>query len=194
MYERRKAQSNQVGGRLPVSTLETSAGGNRRFGLPRSDCEQVRVFCTAQRPQAAGSVQIDEHRVWPHAPRRPGRAALAEKWQKLCEYHSRVVRDELSVLAAFVAVAEEPSFTKAAKRLGISPSALSHALRGLEERIGVRLLAPTTRSVAPTDAGEQLLTRVRPSSAWQCCRTGKGARRVPPRPQHPASRGRHPRE
>jgi DNA-binding transcriptional LysR family regulator len=74
-----------------------------------------------------------------------------------------MVRDELSVLAAFVAVAEERSFTKAAKRLGVSPSALSHALRGLEERIGVRLLARTTRSVAPTDAGEQLLTRVRPA-------------------------------
>ena len=74
-----------------------------------------------------------------------------------------MVRDELSVLAAFVAVAEERSFTKAAKRLGVSPSALSHALRGLEERIGVRLLSRTTRSVAPTDAGEQLLTRVRPA-------------------------------
>ncbi len=72
-------------------------------------------------------------------------------------------RDELSVLAAFVAVAEERSFTRAAKRLGVSPSALSHAIRGLEERIGVRLLARTTRSVAPTEAGEQLFTRVRPA-------------------------------
>ena len=68
-------------------------------------------------------------------------------------------RDELSVLAAFVAVAEERSFTRAAKRLGVSPSALSHAIRGLEERMGVRLLARTTRSVAPTEAGEQLFTR-----------------------------------
>jgi DNA-binding transcriptional LysR family regulator len=74
-----------------------------------------------------------------------------------------MVRDEFSVLAAFVAVAEERSFTKAAKRLEVSPSALSHAIRGLEERIGVRLLARTTRSVAPTDAGEQLLGRVRPA-------------------------------
>lgn len=74
-----------------------------------------------------------------------------------------MVRDELSVLAPFVAVAEERSFTKAARRLGVSPSALSHGLRALEERIGVRLLARTTRSVAPTDAGEQLLTRVRPA-------------------------------
>ena len=74
-----------------------------------------------------------------------------------------MARDEFGVLAAFVAVAEERSFTRAAKRLGVSPSALSHAIRGLEERIGVRLLARTTRSVAPTEAGEQLFTRVRPA-------------------------------
>ena len=74
-----------------------------------------------------------------------------------------MIRDELGVLAAFVAVAEERSFTRAPKRLGVSPSALSHAIRGLEERIGVRLLARTTRSVAPTDAGEQLFTRARPA-------------------------------
>jgi DNA-binding transcriptional LysR family regulator len=74
-----------------------------------------------------------------------------------------MARDEFGVLAAFVAVAEERSFTRAAKRLGVSPSAVSHAVRGLEERLGVRLLARTTRSVAPTEAGEQLLARVRPA-------------------------------
>jgi DNA-binding transcriptional LysR family regulator len=74
-----------------------------------------------------------------------------------------MVRDELSVLSAFLAVAEERSFTRAAKRLGVSPSALSHAIRGLEEQIGVRLLARTTRSVAPTDAGEQLIASLRPA-------------------------------
>jgi len=74
-----------------------------------------------------------------------------------------MARDEFGVLAAFVAVAEDRSFTRAAKRLGVSPSALSHAIRGLEERMGVRLLARTTRSVAPTEAGEQLFTRVRPA-------------------------------
>jgi DNA-binding transcriptional LysR family regulator len=74
-----------------------------------------------------------------------------------------MVRDELSVLSAFLAVAEERSFTQAAKRLGVSTSTLSHAVRGLEERIGVRLLARTTRSVAPTDAGEQLIARLRPA-------------------------------
>jgi DNA-binding transcriptional LysR family regulator len=73
------------------------------------------------------------------------------------------MRDELSVLSAFLWVAEERSFTRAAKRLNVSTSALSHAIRGLEERIGVRLLARTTRSVAPTDAGEQLLSRLRPA-------------------------------
>jgi DNA-binding transcriptional LysR family regulator len=56
----------------------------------------------------------------------------------------------LNVLATFLAVAEEQSFTRAAKRVGVSQSALSHAVRGLEERIGVRLLSRTTRSVAPT--------------------------------------------
>src|SRR6266849_8906844 len=74
-----------------------------------------------------------------------------------------MVRDELSVLSAFLAVAEERGFTRAGKRLGISRSALSHAIRGLEERIGVRLLARTTRSVAPTEAGEQLIARLRPA-------------------------------
>lgn len=74
-----------------------------------------------------------------------------------------MVRDDLSVLASFVAVAEDRGFTRAAKRLGVSPSALSHAVRGLEERMGVRLLARTTRSVAPTEAGEHLLGRIRPA-------------------------------
>jgi DNA-binding transcriptional LysR family regulator len=76
-----------------------------------------------------------------------------------------MVRDELSVLSAFLAVAEQRSFTRAAKQLRVSPSALSHSIRGLEERLGVRLLARTTRSVAPTDAGEQFLERLRPALA-----------------------------
>ena len=71
--------------------------------------------------------------------------------------------DHLNVLAAFLTIAEERSFTKAAKRLGVSRSALSHAVRGLEDRLDVRLLARTTRSVASTDAGEQLISRLRPA-------------------------------
>src|SRR6267154_94895 len=74
-----------------------------------------------------------------------------------------MVHDELSVLSAFLAVAEERSFTRAAKRLGVTPSAVSHAIRELEERFGIRLLARTTRSVAPTDAGAQLVARLRPA-------------------------------
>ncbi len=74
-----------------------------------------------------------------------------------------MAHDDLNVLSAFLAVAEERSFTKAAKRLNVSQSALSHAVRGLEEEIGVRLLARTTRSVAPTDAGEELLRSLRPA-------------------------------
>jgi DNA-binding transcriptional LysR family regulator len=72
-------------------------------------------------------------------------------------------RDDLNVLSAFMAVAEERSFTKAARRLGVSQSALSHAIRGLEEEIEVRLLARTTRSVAPTEAGDELLRALRPA-------------------------------
>ena len=65
-------------------------------------------------------------------------------------------------LLAFVAVARERSFTKAAARLGVSQSALSHTIRELEARLGVRLLARTTRSVAPTQAGERLMQTVAP--------------------------------
>lgn len=76
-----------------------------------------------------------------------------------------MVRDDLGVLAAFLAVAEERSFTRAARELGVSPSALSHAVQKLEERLGVRLLARTTRSVSPTDAGEKLVARLSPALA-----------------------------
>src|ERR1700759_4597470 len=71
--------------------------------------------------------------------------------------------NDLNVLAAFLAVAEERSFTRAARRGGVSRSALSHAVRSLEERLGVRLLARTTRSVAPTDGGERLIARPGPA-------------------------------
>jgi DNA-binding transcriptional LysR family regulator len=76
-----------------------------------------------------------------------------------------VARGTLNDLAAFVATAEARSFTRAAERLGVSPSALSHAMRGLEQRLGVRLLARTTRSVAVTEAGERLLLTLRPAMA-----------------------------
>ena len=65
-------------------------------------------------------------------------------------------------LQAFLAVARDQSFTKAADRLGITPSALSHTIRALEERLGVRLLARTTRNVAPTEAGERLMRAIAP--------------------------------
>lgn len=72
-------------------------------------------------------------------------------------------RAELPDLGAFIVVAEERSFTCAAARLGTSQSALSHMMRRLEERLGVRLLTRTTRSVAPTDAGLRLLETLRPA-------------------------------
>ena len=71
-------------------------------------------------------------------------------------------KESINDLVAFLAVARERSFTRAAAHLGVSPSALSHTIRGLEERLGVRLLTRTTRSVAPTDAGERLLRTVGP--------------------------------
>jgi DNA-binding transcriptional LysR family regulator len=73
-----------------------------------------------------------------------------------------MARDTISDVLAFLAVAKERSFTRAAAKLGVSQSALSHTVRGLEERMGVRLLTRTTRSVSPTDAGERLLQTVAP--------------------------------
>src|SRR6202042_3842649 len=65
-------------------------------------------------------------------------------------------------LLAFLTVAKERSFTRAAAQLGVSQSALSHTVRGLEERLGLRLLTRTTRSVAPTEAGERLIQSIGP--------------------------------
>jgi DNA-binding transcriptional LysR family regulator len=76
---------------------------------------------------------------------------------------SPILRDELTVLAAFAVVADERSFTKAAAKLGVSRSAVSHSIRTLEEHLGLRLLARTTRAVAPTDSGERLLAQLRPA-------------------------------
>jgi DNA-binding transcriptional LysR family regulator len=72
---------------------------------------------------------------------------------------------EYGELRAFAAVAQERSFRKAATRLGVTPSALSHVIRALEERLGTKLLHRTTRSVAPTEAGSALLCRLVPAMA-----------------------------
>lgn len=69
-------------------------------------------------------------------------------------------RQNINDLIAFLAIARERSFTKAAAKLSVSQSALSHTIRGLEERLGVRLLTRTTRSDAPTEAGERLVWNV----------------------------------
>src|SRR5437763_13499702 len=71
-------------------------------------------------------------------------------------------RGNLNDLLAFLAVAQARSFTKAAAKLGVSQSALSHTIRGLEEQLGLRLLTRTTRSVAPTEAGARLLNAIAP--------------------------------
>ncbi|MCJ2088134.1 LysR family transcriptional regulator [Methylobacterium sp. E-005] len=73
-----------------------------------------------------------------------------------------MARENLNDLAAFLAVAREGSFTRAAAKLGVSQSALSHSLKGLEARLGVRLLTRTTRSVSPTEAGERMVRTLAP--------------------------------
>lgn len=76
-----------------------------------------------------------------------------------------MARSPIDDLQAFLAVARERSFTRAASKLGVTPSALSHTIKGLEERLGLRLLSRTTRSVSPTEAGERLLRAVAPHFA-----------------------------
>src|SRR3954466_3691586 len=71
-------------------------------------------------------------------------------------------RQNINDLLAFLAVAREKSFTRAAAQLGVSQSALSHTIRGLEARLGLRLLTRTTRGVSPTEAGERLLVTLGP--------------------------------
>lgn len=83
--------------------------------------------------------------------------------QRFDELHSSMTRFTHSDLSAFVAVATLRSFRRAAVEIGVSPSAVSHTIRGLEERLGVQLLNRTSRSVAPTEAGARLLARLRPA-------------------------------
>lgn len=73
-----------------------------------------------------------------------------------------MARDNINDILVFLAVARERSFTRAAAKLGMTQSALSHIVRSLEERLGVRLLSRTTRSVSPTEAGERLIQNVAP--------------------------------
>src|SRR3981189_2676904 len=91
------------------------------------------------------------HRGLPTAPPTPLARTFAMRGTQVAE------------LSAFVAVAEHRNFTKAAAQLGVSPSTLSHTIRGVEERLGVRLLNRTTRSVALTEAGERLVGRIGPA-------------------------------
>ena len=78
------------------------------------------------------------------------------------EWGSSMPRDEFSEIRAFLEVARERSFTRAAAKLGVTQSALSHTIRTLEERLGIRLLSRTTRNVAPTAAGERLAESIEP--------------------------------
>lgn len=73
-----------------------------------------------------------------------------------------MLRENVNDLLAFMAVAREGSFTRAAAQIGISQSAISHAIKGLEERLGIRLLTRTTRKVVPTSEGERLLQKIAP--------------------------------
>lgn len=91
------------------------------------------------------------------------------------------MRSDLAELAAFATVAEERSFTRAAVRLGVSQSAVSHTVRGLEQKLGLQLLARTTRSVSPTTAGAALLKDLGPALD-QIERSLAEARRLQARP------------
>ncbi|WP_163143061.1 LysR family transcriptional regulator, partial [Arhodomonas sp. KWT] len=76
-----------------------------------------------------------------------------------------MLRENVVDLMSFVVVARVGSFTRAAAQIGVSQSALSHAVRGLEERLGIRLLMRTTRRVSPTTEGERVLERIAPHFA-----------------------------
>ncbi|EAO9630983.1 LysR family transcriptional regulator, partial [Salmonella enterica] len=76
-----------------------------------------------------------------------------------------MLKENFNELQFFLVVAKERSFTKAAGKLGVSQSALSHAVKALETRLNVRLLTRTTRSVAPTEAGERILACLEPGLA-----------------------------
>ena len=95
-----------------------------------------------------------------------------------------MTRSDLAELSAFAAVAEERSFTRAAARLGVSQSALSHSMRGLEKRLGVQLLARTTRSVSATAAGTALLRELSPALD----RIGKAVAETMQQRERPAGR------
>lgn len=94
-----------------------------------------------------------------------GGASCDKSYNSQCvvEPNSLIVQPDLSDLKAFAAVAARRSFRAAAVELGVSPSAVSHAIRRLEERLGIRLLNRTSRSVAATEAGERLLLRLQPA-------------------------------
>ncbi len=105
-------------------------------------------------------------------------------------------RQNINALLAFRAVAQARSFTRAAAQIGVSPSALSHTIRALEERLGLRLLTRTTRSVVPSEAGERLLGAIGPHfdgieaelAALSELRD-KPAGSTPHHDRHPRSRG-----
>jgi len=94
------------------------------------------------------------------------------------------MRSDLAELSAFATVAEERSFTRAAVRLGVSQSALSHSMRSLEKRVGVQLLARTTRSVSATAAGSALLQELAPALE----RIGRAVAETMKRRERPAGR------
>lgn len=106
---------------------------------------------------------------WPHEsstlPSAPHHAYAMAECLDCRQLKRRMARDNINDLLAFLAVARERSFTRAAVKLGVSQSTLSHTMRDLETRLGVRLLTRTTRSVAPTEAGERLMQSIAPRFA-----------------------------
>src|SRR5690606_26806136 len=128
----------------PVSTAAVSSSSRR--------VHRVSMRCSSVRIRAARSAAI----IRSVARRKSGCAVNHD------EPNFTMRRDYLAGLTAFAAVAEKKSFTAAAAQLGISSSAVSHAVRDLEARLGLRLLNRSTRSVNLTEAGERYFARVMP--------------------------------
>ena len=161
----------------PSETARSRAIGVRRLTGMNSNPTRRKVRSERQVTAAHGVAARSAEGVSPVSVRWPCRALLSVAGLDsqaglgaTSSYNLHVVvngdspmpRDEFSEMRAFLEVARERSFTRAAAKLGVTRSALSHTIRALEERLGIRLLSRTTRDVAPTAAGERLVESIEP--------------------------------
>ena len=163
-----------IEGRLPSGFLAGSCSGRPCRGatgaVGTGSFEAGREGSGPQSGAACDGMNRRPRAGCANAPRRHGFMRPAHESARLLpridappSCHRRAMpRENINDILAFLAVAQERSFTRAAAKLGVSQSALSHTVRALETRLGVRLLTRTTRSVSPTEAGERLLQTVAP--------------------------------